>query len=131
MIRRARSLARWGVLAKGLLVAVAALAGWSCSEVSFVEGITIVNDTDYPVNVSVKGDGEDGWLFIATSKERSTHEVDRVIDQGERWIFRWDYGGVHAEQAEITRAELERSDWRVEVPQSFAEALREMDLPPP
>jgi hypothetical protein len=130
MIDRARFTALRQRFAKGLLVAVAALAAWSCSDASFVEGITIVNDTDYPVNLSVTGDGQEGWLFVATSKERSTHEVDRVIDQGERWVFRWDYGGAHAE-AEITRTELERSDWRVEVPQSLEDALREMDLPPP
>jgi hypothetical protein len=47
-----------------------------------------------------------------------------VIDAGEQWAFRFAYGGTEQGQLVISRAELERSKWKVAVPDTFAERLR-------
>jgi hypothetical protein len=54
-----------------------------------------------------------------------------VIDQGDVWVFRFDYAGKHEEEIEISRSELVRMDWTVEVPQSFGDALHGLGVEPP
>ena len=110
--------------------AVAVVAGIGCSELSFVEGVTIANPTDYTANVSVKGGADDGWLLLTTIHGGAERTVERVIDQGPRWIFRFSYSG-HAEEVEVSRADLESAGWRVEVPASFESALRARGVTPP
>ncbi len=107
------------------------LGGAACSEASFVDEVTIVNDTEYLANVDVTGKPGDGWLALTVVEPQSTTAVEEVIDQGEVWIFRFDYIGRHEEEVEISRSELERRDWTIEVPQSFEQRLRELGVRPP
>jgi hypothetical protein len=109
----------------------AALLLGACSHVSFVNEVTIVNETDYPANVDVTGKDRDGWLPLTVVVARSTRGVGEVIDQGEVWIFRFDYAGKHQEEVEVSRSELEGNDWTVEVPESFEQRLRELGVAPP
>jgi hypothetical protein len=102
-----------------------------CSDVAFVDEVTIVNDTAYSANVDVTDGARDGWLGLATVGPESSHTVREVIDQGDIWIFRFDYVGMHAEELEVSRRDLERNEWRVSVPESFEDRLREMGVPPP
>jgi hypothetical protein len=47
------------------------------------------------------------------------------------WVFRFDYADKHQEEVEVTRPDLERNDWTVEVPQSFEQRLRDLGVTPP
>lgn len=107
------------------------LGGAACSDVSFVDEVTIVNGTEYSANVDVTGKERDGWLGLTVVEPQSTTTVGQVMDQGDVWIFRFDYVAKHEEEVEISRLELERNDWTIEVPQSFEQRLRDMDVPPP
>lgn len=103
----------------------------ACSEVSFVDEVTIVNNTEYAAHVEVTDRARDGWLGLTTVRPQSTKTVERVIDQGDMWIFRFDYAGKHQEEVEVTRPDLERNDWTVEIPQSFEQGLRDLGVVPP
>jgi hypothetical protein len=103
----------------------------ACSGVAFVNEVTIVNDTAYSANVDVTDGERDGWLGLTTVGPESSRRVREVIDQGDIWIFRFDYVGMHAEELKVSRRDLERNEWRVSVPASFEDRLREMRLPPP
>ena len=107
------------------------LEGAACSGVSFVDEVTIVNDTEYSAHVDVTGKARDGWLGLTVVGPQSTTTVEEVIDQGEVWIFRFDYVGKYEEDVEISRRELEGRGWTIEVPQSFGQQLRDLDVPPP
>jgi hypothetical protein len=107
------------------------LEGAACSDASFVEEVTIVNDTEYSANVDVTRKARDGWLGLTVVEPQSTETVEEVIDQGEVWIFRFDYVGKYGEEVEISRRELEGRGWTIEVPQSFEQRLRDLDVPPP
>jgi hypothetical protein len=107
------------------------LLGAACSDVSFVGEVTIVNDTEYSANVDVTGRDSGGWLGLTIVGPESSRTIGEVIDQGEVWIFRFDYVGKHQEEVEISRRELERNDWTVEIPQSFEQRLRDLGVPPP
>jgi hypothetical protein len=119
---------------KRSVVAVGALlllAGASCSDGSFVDEVTIVNDTEYSAHVDVAGESRDAWVGLTVVAPRSTTTVGEVTDQGEVWIFRFDYVGKYEEEVEISRRELEGRGWSIEVPQSFEQRLRDLDIPPP
>jgi hypothetical protein len=103
----------------------------ACSDVSFVDSITIVNDTVYPAEAEVTGEDRNGWLRLTLAQQGAETTVEEVIDQGETWIFRFDYIGKHEEEVEISRQELEQDDWTIEVPSSFEQSLRDLGVPPP
>jgi hypothetical protein len=107
------------------------LTGSACSDVSFNDEVTIVNDTEYSADVDVTGKDRDGWLGLTSVQPQSTTTAGEVVDQGEMWIFRFDYVGKYEEEVEISRGELEQNDWTIEVPSTFEQRLRDLDVPPP
>jgi hypothetical protein len=115
------------LLALGLCSTIAA----ACAQLAFVDEVTIVNDTAYSAHVEVTDGAREGWLGLTKVGPESSRTVGEVIDQGEIWIFRFDYVGMHAEELEVSRRDLERNEWRVSVPESFEDRLREMGVPPP
>ena len=113
------------------MVVIALLMAASSCEVAFVDHVTIVNDSDYPVRVEVSGAERDRWLVLTTTPKHSQDRVADFIDQGELWTFRLDYLGRYQQEVEVTEQELQRADWRFEVPESFEEALRARGVPAP
>jgi hypothetical protein len=113
------------------VLCVCALVLAACSDVSFVDSITIVNNTVYPAHTEVTGADRNGWLLLEDAQQGETTTVNEVIDQGETWIFRFDYLGKHEEEVEVSRRELEQDDWTIEVPVSFEQRLRAMGVPVP
>ncbi len=103
----------------------------ACSGVSFVDEVAVVNDTEYSANIDVSGKAGDGWLLLTTVEPQSTTTVEEVIDQGEMWILRFDYVGKYDQEVEISRRQLEQNDWTIEVPQSFEQRLRDLNVSPP
>jgi len=113
------------------VLAILLIALTSCADVSFIEHITFTNNGDFPAHVEVRDTERSGWLGIGTALPNDETSFREVIDQGETWIFRFDYVGEHYEELEVSRASLERSDWRVGVPAEFDAALRELGFSPP
>jgi hypothetical protein len=97
---------------------------------STVDRITIANRTDYDLDVDVAGRNREGWLPVAVAEARSEDVVQGVIDQGEVWIFRFLHWGDLVGELSLARAELERSGWRVEVPEQVEERLQQLGRPP-
>jgi len=105
------------------LVVAASLLLASCSDVSFVDEVKIVNQTEYP-HVGVTDQNRVGWLGLTVVDAHSTGAVAETINQGEVWIFRFDYVGKHHELVEVSRGEFERNDWTIEDPATFEQQLR-------
>ena len=118
----------WPSFISSLIVALTFAA---CSNVSFVEEITFLNETDYPAHVEVTDESRQGWLGLTIAQRDRETVVHEVIDQGDIWVFRFDYAGKHEQEVEISRSELASSDWTVEVPQGFGEALGRLGVEPP
>jgi hypothetical protein len=94
-----------------------------------VESITIANPTAYDLDVDVTGGERDGWLPLAVVEAGSEDVAQEVIDQGKVWIFRFRHFGDPVGELSLTRAELERSGWRVEVPAEVEERLQQLGRP--
>jgi hypothetical protein len=93
-----------------------------------VDHLTIDNPHDWRVNVDVTDAERDGWLGIGGLDRESEQRFGSVIDQGDEWIFQFAYSGKQTE-LRVTREQLERDDWRVTVPDEFADRLRSANVP--
>jgi hypothetical protein len=118
-------------LLSGAPLAAALLLLPACSDVSFVGRVTVGNPTDFPVNVEVSGGRGEQWLSLGSAEANSEVTTRDVVDQGDVWVFRFDYLGAHGARVEMSRADLARAGWRVEVPQTLDEDLRAMGFRPP
>jgi hypothetical protein len=92
-----------------------------------VDRITVANPTEYDLEVHVTGEERDGWLPLIIVEARSEDIVRGVIDQGDLWIFQFRHLGDAIGQTSVSREELERSGWRVEVPESVEERLAQLE----
>jgi hypothetical protein len=113
-----------------LVLLVNGLGRLTSSEPSYVARLTVVNDTQYNVNVEVTGGAHDGWLDLGSVSRERTRTLEQIVDQGERWVFRFSYAGVAAGEVALDRTELSRQGWRLTVPVEVGERLREAGLRP-
>lgn len=112
------------------ICAIALVSLLACSQTSFVERITFVNNGAFPAEVAVSGSPDSGWVGIGVALDNERTVFEEVLDQGEGWVFRFDYVGKHQVELEISRSELEESGWTVEVPPEFDAKLRELGYSP-
>jgi hypothetical protein len=115
---------------RALLVMVAVLCLMACSAAPTVDRITIVNATEYDLQVEVAASDRERWLPVAIVEARSEKVAQRILDQGDLWIFRFLHLGDPIGELSFTRPELEASDWRVEVPAQIAERLQRLGRAP-
>ncbi len=94
-----------------------------------VPEITIVNGTPYDLDVQVNGGDRVSWLPVAIVEAGATDVSQEVIDQGEVWIFRFLHWGDPVGELSLTRDQLERVGWRVEVPETVSQRLRDLGRP--
>jgi molybdopterin biosynthesis enzyme len=83
----------------------------------------IDNPTQYPVEISVAGGNGDSLLTLGSVSSGERHTFASVVDQGDRWV-------VHATSARtdggafvVSRADLERTNWVIAIPDSVASTL--------
>jgi hypothetical protein len=120
---------RKGIKRGSSLVLLALLVASCSGPPATVERITIANPTAYDLDVDVTAPGQEGRLPIALVEAGSEDLVQDVIDQGEVWIFRFLHFGDPVGELRLTRAELERNGWHVEVPAEVGERLKQLGRP--
>jgi hypothetical protein len=111
-------------VALGLVVAACA------GPPSTVKEITIVNPTSYDLAVEVTGRARDSWLPLAVVEAGSEDAAQEVLDQGDVWVFRFLHWGQTITELSVTRAELQRSGWHLDIPAEVEQELQEMGRPP-
>ena len=130
---RTRRSAGMGVVAVALGLAAALtmafVAGLSGGPTT-VPRLTFDNPTDYALAIEVRPDGDPAWTSAGSVAQRSTGVVEEVVDQGEVWVFRFDSQGHTGGELRLTRAELEQSGWRVEIPRDVGARLAQHGAPP-
>lgn len=105
------------------------IAAGSCAESDVFDRLTIVNETPYDLEVDVRGATDDGWLLLGQATHDASTVKELVVDQGTTWTFRFQYGGEVVGTLRVERQELSRNRWRVEVPSSVGERLRDLGFP--
>jgi hypothetical protein len=117
-----------------LLVAVAPACSRTSGPVGYVDRLVVVNPTVYDVNVAVGPAGASGsssWVVLGMVPHEDETAFEEVVDQGETWVLRLDYGGEDGGAVSVRRADLARNGWRVSVPPEVAQRLEERGVTPP
>lgn len=131
------TIGNWLLAALALVTLVVAWA--SDATPAVVHRIEIVNPTLFQVEIDVRpattggalGDGSSGgssggWLALGGVRRESSRTVEEILDQGDRWLFRFSYGGVYAGEVQLSRSQLRT----VTVPGSVGDRLAEAGFTP-
>ena len=113
------------------VLAVLVISMWLVRPPDFVDHVSVTNRSGYDLNVDVSDVNRDGWLpiSVATGGGATTRTQD-VIDQRDTWTFRFSYAGKNAGEISVPRSELADNGWRVAVPGSVAQNLRDAGIQP-
>jgi len=94
-----------------------------------VDELAIDNPHPWPAHVQVTDADRGRWLGIGTIGRDAEQSYLDIGDQGELWIFRFSYAGESVE-LRVPATQLQAEDWRLTVPEAFAETLRSAGVPP-
>src|SRR5437868_2092104 len=117
-----RASARRLAIAAGVAIAAVAVfvvGSRLFSPPSFVPRVEARNASEYVVDIDVTRPAHDGWMAVGIAEPHATTVFEDVYDHGDRWIFRFALRGGSVERS-ITRSELERLHWQVDVPSELA-----------
>ena len=119
----------YGLAAVAALALAIAAAGPARSP-DFVPRVRVVNASPYELSIDVRGAPGDGWVALGYVDQDATTAVDEVLDQGGRWTFRFRAQGKEGGRLTVSRAALERADWRLVVPDAVEARLEKAGAPP-
>lgn len=97
---------------------------------SFVDRITVTNPTVYDIGIDVTDNDDELWMAVGTARRVATSTFERVIDQGEVWIFRFSAQGRDGGSLRVSRQQLEGDGWRLAIPEEVGRTLAERGAPP-
>lgn len=97
----------------------------------YVDGLVVENRTDYHLRVDISNELGRTWLIVGTVQAGFTKRFERVIDQGEVWLFRFTGQGKAGGEFRFDRPDLEQDDWMLLVPESVTAQLEAEGVQPP
>ena len=97
---------------------------------SFVDELTVANGTVYRFNVSVSGSEDGNVIQLGALGRSDEHRFQQVIDQGDVWVFHFDYGGADGGSLTVPRAQLEAGGWTLDIPASAEQRLADSGMAP-
>jgi hypothetical protein len=95
-----------------------------------VSRVTIDNPGDYGALVEVADAQGHDWFPIGTIERHGSTSFEQVYDVGNTWRFRLSAQTVGLGVIKVSRAQLERSNWHVEIPTRIGDTLRERNIKP-
>lgn len=111
------------------LVAVLLTSGLTADPAT-VDRVTVVNPYPYQLAIDVAGAGERSTMAVGTVERERRAVFERVVDQGDVWVFRFSYAGAVAGEVTVERDELRRANWTIETPAGTEARLRGAGLAP-
>jgi hypothetical protein len=123
--RRSRTqITRWvPAVVIAALIAIAAISP-TLQPGPFIRTVTVVNTSEYAVDVAVAGASAHGWTLLGTAVDHASTPISTVFDQGSTWTIRFTTQGRVLGDIVSSRADLSSNGWRIEVPDRFVQALR-------
>jgi hypothetical protein len=91
---------------------------------SYVDAISVSNPHVWHVEIDVGRPDGSRWIGLGRVGREETQTFQSVIDPGDEWMFRFEYGGIGRGDVVVNRTELERAGWKLTVPEEFAERMR-------
>ena len=90
----------------------------------YVDSIAVTNPHAWHAEVDVGRPDGSRWVGLGHVGRENTVTFRSVIDLGKDWVFRFAFGGTERDQLVISRADLDRSKWKVTIPDTFGERMR-------
>jgi len=121
------------LIAVGLVLVVGGfffLADRMLLTTSFVDRVTVVNPTEYRLEIEVTGAGRSHGVQLGSVGREQTRAFESVLDQGREWIFRFASAWADGGEVRASRDQLRRDGWRVTVPSEVAVRLQAAGMPP-
>lgn len=117
-----------------VLLAVLAIAGvllitQLLAPAHFVSRVTVGNPTPYQFTVEVSNGTDDAWLPVGTVDRSGATQFGEVYDSGDAWAVRVSTQGETVGHFRVTRAQLERSHWHLQIPRKIGDDLRARGVP--
>ena len=112
------------------LVGLVALIAPALELPPVVPELTVENPHQWNVTVTITDADRDALLAVGALGRESTQTFLKIIDQGERWIFSFRYGGIDGGELVLSRTQLEEAGWRIKVPDEFAVRMRTAGVRP-
>lgn len=103
----------------------------SCSSSKAIDRLTIVNRTEFDVEVQASGAKKESWQILGMAQHESSTVNELVTDEGPTWVFQFHYGGELVGEITVKREELVRNRWRIDVPSSVDRTMRRLGFEPP
>ena len=85
--------------------------------------IEISNPTAFALSIEVTDIEREGWQPTARLGPGATRTIEDIIDQGGIWVFRFFGQGRDGGELEVTRHDLERADWHLDIPAAIGDLL--------
>jgi hypothetical protein len=113
-----------------VLAVFAASLGSCSSSGGTVAQLTITNPTSYDLEIRATNAKHADWVLLGRVQRGETSTEEQVDDLGKVWIFRFDYPGpVFGGELRVSRDELVRSSWKLQVPKTVDQRLRSAGIP--
>lgn len=96
-----------------------------------VDDLHVVNPTDYDISIALSGPGDDSRTLLGSVDAGDEATFERVVDQGDEWVFTLRTQGRDAGVIVRTEAQLEADDWELRIPASVGEQLAADGVPTP
>jgi hypothetical protein len=113
----------WYLAAIVVVIALVLVAARLTETPKTVGHLVVQNPTKFDLSVAVSGGDASGWMAVGAVRRGSTTTFRDVVDQGDTWTFRFSAQGKDSD-LEVSREDLARAGWKLEVPTSVSDALR-------
>lgn len=125
--------ARRGVPTQALLVIASMVVVFALVTLvpsdSFVSRITYVNRSPYDLHVEVATSRDGGWMDAGEAMRSNRTDAGEIFDLGDTWWFRYSAQGRDSRAFRVSRADLERSNWTVRIPDAVARDFQTRAVP--
>ena len=91
--------------------------------------LTVSNPTAYTLDIAVAAADQTGWSPVLTVPRQGEATVTELVDEGARWTFRFRAQGQEGGELILTREQLQRAHWRIDVPEAVEKALTDHGAP--
>lgn len=92
--------------------------------------ITFDNPSPYHLDVEVSSGPHEGWMALGTVERDGQTDVNKVYDLGDVWLLRYSAQGQVSGIFRLTRAELTKDNWHVQVPEAVVAELHATNVAP-
>jgi hypothetical protein len=120
----------WALVGVAAIVVFVVISHLATTSPKTIPRLAVANGSVYDLDIDVTGANRDGWTGVGTAKAHSTKEFHDVIDQGNAWVFHFAGQGQDGGELQISRKDLARKSWHIDIPDAVAQRLHSAGASP-